>query len=80
MTKEGYNEFSFKLHGHKHTFEAPTHAERDGWLVAVDKQITEAKASREGVIGSDGYKHYMEKLGKYHDHEFGLVRFTRAGS
>ena len=64
MTKEGYNEFSFRVHGQRHTFEAPTHAERDSWIVAIEKQITEAKASREGVVGSDGYKHHMENLGK----------------
>lgn len=64
VTKEGYNEFSLRIHGQRHTFEAPTHAERDSWLVALEKQITEAKASREGVVGSDGYKHHLENLGK----------------
>jgi len=65
VTKEGYNEFSFRVHGQRHTFEAPTHAERDSWLVALEKQITEAKASREGIISSNGYKHHMENLGKW---------------
>ncbi|KAI9881035.1 MAG: hypothetical protein M1830_008917 [Pleopsidium flavum] len=64
VTKEGYNEFSFRLHGHKHTFQALTHAERDSWLVAVETKAAEAKTTREGIIGSDGYKHHMEKLGK----------------
>ena len=64
MTKESYNEFFFKLHGHKHTFQTGTPAERDSWLVAIETKASEAKAAREGIIGSDGYKQQIEKLGR----------------
>ncbi|MCJ1483384.1 hypothetical protein MMC06_003551 [Schaereria dolodes] len=62
VTKEGLNDFSFRVHGHKHTFQAPTSAERDSWLVAVETKLGEAKSTHEGVIGSDGYKNHMSKF------------------
>lgn len=63
VTKGDLNEFSFKLHGHKHGFQAPTKAERDGWLVAIETRLADAKASREGIVGSEGYKSHKEQLG-----------------
>ncbi|KAF2089136.1 hypothetical protein K490DRAFT_72753 [Saccharata proteae CBS 121410] len=64
VAKEGTVAFSFKLHGHKHSFEASSQAERDGWVVAVEKTVEEAKAHKETVTGSDEYKESLEKLGK----------------
>ncbi|EOA82279.1 hypothetical protein ACJQWK_05037 [Exserohilum turcicum] len=64
LAKDGAVAFAFKLSGHKHTFEASTAAERDGWFVAVEKAITEAKASKDGVESSEGYKEAKEKIGK----------------
>lgn len=64
MSKEGTVDFSFKLHGHKHTFQASTPAERDGWYVAIEKAIEEAKAGKEGVTSSPEYKDAMGKLSK----------------
>lgn len=63
VTKGDQNDFTFKLHGHKHGFQAPTKAERDGWLVAIESRLANAKASREGLTGSEGYKSRIEHLG-----------------
>ncbi len=64
LSKGDFNDFAFKLHGHKHDFKAPTKAERDGWLVAIETRSSEAKAAREGLIVSEGYKSHLEKLSK----------------
>ena len=62
ITKEGAFDFSFKLNGHKHTFQAGLAPERDAWLVAVEKAIVEAGSTHDGVVSSDAYK---SKLGKF---------------
>ncbi|KAL9123095.1 MAG: hypothetical protein Q9187_000346 [Circinaria calcarea] len=59
----GSNEFYFKLHGQKHTFQAATLTQRDSWLVVVESKAAEAKSSRDGIIGSEGYKKHMTSLG-----------------
>ncbi|KAF1968350.1 hypothetical protein BU23DRAFT_558578 [Bimuria novae-zelandiae CBS 107.79] len=64
LTKDGTVAFHFKLHGHKHTFEAQTAAERNGWFVAVEKAIEEAKASKDSVLANETYKEELAKLGK----------------
>jgi hypothetical protein len=64
VTTDGAVAFHFKLHNHKHTFEASTGAERDGWVLAVKNTIEEAKAKREEIINSEGYKEQLKKLGK----------------
>lgn len=64
VAKEGNVVFSFKVHGHKHSFEASNTAERDGWVVAVEKTVEESKAAAEGVTSSEEYKEAIEKLGK----------------
>ena len=65
LVKDGALAFSLKISGHKHTFEAQNAAERDGWFVAVEKAITEAKASKDGIESCEGYKEYKEKIGEY---------------
>ena len=64
ITKEGLNEFYFKLHGHKHTFQSATSTERDGWLTAVETKASEAKANRSEVVNSEGYKSHINSLGE----------------
>ena len=64
VAKGDFNDFSFKLHGHKHSFQTPTKAERDGWLVAIETKSNEARAAHEGLIGSQGYKSQLEKYSK----------------
>lgn len=55
----------FKIHGHKHAFEASTLTERDGWFVAVESAIVEAKEAKEGIESSEAYKEEKTKLGKF---------------
>ncbi|KAF2656535.1 hypothetical protein K491DRAFT_374353 [Lophiostoma macrostomum CBS 122681] len=64
LSKDGLANFHLKLHGHKHTFEASTLAERNGWFVAIEKAIEEAKAAKEGIVGSESYKEELNKLRK----------------
>lgn len=66
VAKEGNIVFSFKVNGHKHSFEASNNTERDGWVVAVEKTVEEAKAAAEGVTSSEEYKETIEKLGMFH--------------
>lgn len=65
LSKDGTVAFFFKLHGHKHTFESATLKERNGWFAAFEKKIEEAKAAKEGVVSSEGYKEELSKLGKH---------------
>jgi hypothetical protein len=52
-----------KLSGSKHTFEAQSTAERNGWYVAVEKAIAEAKEAKEDIESSDSYKQHKETIG-----------------
>ncbi|KAI9747807.1 MAG: hypothetical protein M1835_001968 [Candelina submexicana] len=63
VTKEGINDFHFKLHGQKHTFQAGSLSERDSWLVAVQTRAAEAKTTIESITGSAGYKENHGRLG-----------------
>lgn len=64
LSKDGTIGFHFKLHGSKHTFEAQTAPERNGWFVAVEAAIEEAKGKKDEIVASDSYKEQLEKLGK----------------
>ncbi|RAH86437.1 hypothetical protein BO86DRAFT_110244 [Aspergillus japonicus CBS 114.51] len=64
IAKEGANEFHFKVNGHKHTFQAVSSAERDGWVLALETKAAEAKAEKETIVASEGYKAELEKLNK----------------
>lgn len=64
MTKEGSHEFIFKTHGHKHTFQATSVAERDSWLAALTAKTAEAEAQKETITSSEGYKAELERLTK----------------
>lgn len=63
LHKDGAQAFAFKISGHKHAFEAQTAAERDGWYVAVEKAIAEAKEAKDGIESSEAYKEEKEKIG-----------------
>ena len=65
LAKGNFNDFTATLHGHKHTFQAQTKAERDGWLVAMEPKMADAVTSREGITGSEGYKSQFEKYGSF---------------
>lgn len=64
VTKEGFNQFSFKAGNHHHRFEATKAEERDSWVVAVEKAIEEAKALKEDVTGRESYKKNVEEYCK----------------
>jgi len=64
LTKDGVNAFHFKISGSKHAFETQTAAERDGWFIAVEKAVAEAKEAKEGIESSAGYKEQKETIGK----------------
>ncbi|KAL5120196.1 hypothetical protein ACEQ8H_001753 [Pleosporales sp. CAS-2024a] len=64
LHKDGANAFAFKISGSKHAFEAQTVAERDGWYLAVEKAIADAKEAKEAIESSEGYKEEKEKIGK----------------
>ena len=65
LAKDGTVAFALKISGHKHAFEAQSAAERDGWYVAVEKAIVDAKEAKEGIESSDGYKEQKEKIGMH---------------
>jgi hypothetical protein len=58
-------EFFFKAHGDKHTFKAKNTAERSSWVTALEKKIEEAKAMKDEIHASEGYKKRMESYGKF---------------
>ena len=50
------------MNGHKHTFQAASQKDRDNWFAAVEAKAAEAKAGREDVVGSEGYKKHISSL------------------
>ncbi|KAL4896709.1 Pleckstrin homology domain-containing protein [Aspergillus ambiguus] len=64
VTKESTTEFLFKINGHKHTFQAANVAERDSWIAAIESKSAAAKAEKETITSSEGYKAELEKLTK----------------
>ncbi|KAK2760809.1 hypothetical protein FQN54_002047 [Arachnomyces sp. PD_36] len=64
IAKDGGSEFHFKFNGHKHAFQANTAAERDSWVAALENKSTEAKAEKESILESEGYKAELEKMTK----------------
>ena len=64
MVKEGVADFSFKLYGHKHTFQANSGPERDSWIVAVESKSADAKASLDEIKNSEGYKSSKKSFGE----------------
>lgn len=76
VVKAGPHDFSFKYHNHKHAFQAASATERDSWLVALETRHTEAKANREGIVGSEGYKSSLEKFGTSYLHMIDKPKLT----
>lgn len=65
LKKMSPHEFSFELHGHKHSFKAANDAERDGWYLALEKAMELGKASKDTIRESPSYKSEIEKLSKF---------------
>ncbi|GBF60375.1 hypothetical protein TMEN_2800 [Trichophyton mentagrophytes] len=64
ITKDGNNDFVFKLHGQKHTFQAADADERDSWMAAIEAKSAEGKSAKEEIVGGEGYKSELEKFTK----------------
>lgn len=64
ITNEGTVDFYFTVLSHKHTFQASSLAERDGWVAALKTKIAEAKELKESVTSSDAYKNTHSSLSK----------------
>ena len=64
FVKGTFDEFHFKINGQKHTFQAPSRAERDSWIATIQAKASEAKSAHEGLVGSQGYKNQLEKFGE----------------
>jgi hypothetical protein len=65
LLKEGDEEFFFKAHGHKHTFQVKKAEDRAGWLAALGKKIIDAKAIKDEIHNSEGYKKHLETFGTF---------------
>ena len=74
LVKEGLDIFTFKINGQKHTLQAPSKTERDGWFTAIEAKSEDAKAAHEGLVGSEGYKSQLEKFSKSVSIKFALAR------
>ncbi|KAI1091674.1 Pleckstrin homology domain-containing protein [Rostrohypoxylon terebratum] len=61
-TTEGASKFSFTAKGHKHTFKAPTAAERDNWVEQLKLKIAEAKEIAATIAESETYKQTIESF------------------
>ncbi|KAI0197677.1 hypothetical protein F4808DRAFT_438390 [Astrocystis sublimbata] len=59
---DGSNKFHFTAKGHKHTFKAPTAADRDNWVEQLKLKIAEAKELATTVAESETYKQTLESL------------------
>jgi hypothetical protein len=74
--KEGPEEFFFKAHGDKYTFKAKNTEERSSWLVALEKKIEEAKAMKDEIQASEGYKKRIESYGKFYKPNAAMTPIT----
>ncbi|KAI1408996.1 Pleckstrin homology domain-containing protein [Hypoxylon sp. FL1857] len=61
-TTEGTHKFSFTAKGHKHTFKAPTTADRDNWVEQLKLKIAEAKELATTITESETYKQTLESF------------------
>ena len=65
VTKEGAKEFSFKVNGAKYIFSTESTEQQASWIVALEKKVEEAKASKEDITGSEDYKSSLEKYSMF---------------
>ena len=63
MAVDGIDEFFFRAQGQKHAFQVKSTAERSSWVVAIEKKIEQAKAMKDDIHGSEGYKKHLESFG-----------------
>jgi hypothetical protein len=61
VTKDPFaNHFSFKSGGITHRFETKTSAERDSWVVSIEKAVEE-KSLKDDITGRESYKKTLEE-------------------
>lgn len=65
VSKIGATDFSFKVGTHTHKFEATTAAERDSWVVAIQKIVSETKDLKAEITGRDTYKKTVDGFCKF---------------
>ena len=64
-TKEAGERFSFKVGHQVHRFEAPHTADRDSWVVAIEKKVAEAKEMKADIHGRESYKKNVEEYCRF---------------
>jgi len=64
VTKEGLQQFSFRVGTHQHRFEATNSKERDSWIVAIEKAIGEGKELKDELVERESYKKNVEDYSK----------------
>ena len=65
LAKDGNSEIVFKVNGQKHALQATNAAERDSFFVALENKAAEAKAEKDSIVESEGYKAQLEKLSMF---------------
>ena len=65
VTKVGSTDFSFKVGSHAHKFEATSAAERDSWVVAIQKIVDDSEHLKAEVTGRESYKKTIEGYGMF---------------
>jgi hypothetical protein len=62
VTKDPFaNHFSFKSGGITHRFETKTSAERDSWVVSIEKIMEETKSLKDEIVGRESYKKTLDE-------------------
>ena len=64
MDEQGEKDIVFSVNGHKHTFVASSSEDRASWLAALQTKIEVAKAEKDNITNSEGYKGELDKLSK----------------
>lgn len=65
LAKSADKVFTFTVNKGRHTFEAASADERNGWVVAIKSEIEAAIANKDTVSSSSGYKSALSELGKF---------------
>ena len=61
-TVDGPQKFTLTSKGHKHTFKAPTAADRENWVAQLKLKIAEAKELAATIAETEAYKSTLESL------------------
>ena len=65
LKKQSPHEITFRLHGQEIVMKATSDNERDGWFMSIEKGVEIAKAQKEEIRESEGYKAELEKLSEF---------------